>query len=73
MFEVGQKVTVTQIDSSHGVIDAAGEEGVITFAGRTGDADIAGQMVYVEWVNRPMRHQKNGSFRPYAQMWLDES
>lgn len=73
MFEVGQQVTVTQIDSAHGVIDPAGEEGVITFAGRVNDADHAGQMVYVEWVTRPLRHQRNGSFRPHSQMWLDES
>ena len=67
MFQVNQEVMVNQIDSGNGVIDADGERGVITFVGRV-DGDKV--MVYVEWVDRPLRHQRNGSFRPCAQMWL---
>ena len=69
MFEVGQEVKVTQVDSANGFVDPAeGERAVITFTGRV-DGDKT--MVYVEWVDRPLRHQRNGAFRPQAQMWLE--
>ena len=67
MFEVNQEVKVNQIDSGNGVIDANGERGVITHVGTIEDGRA---MVYVEWVDRPLRHQANGSFRPYTQIWL---
>ncbi len=67
MFEVGQETKVKQINSGNGVVDADGERGVITHVGRIEDGRA---LVYVEWVDRPLRHQANGSFRPFAQMWL---
>lgn len=70
MFTEGQEVYVNQTDSAHGIIEQDGERGVITHAGRI--ADGREQLVYVEWVDRPMRHQRNGSYRPYSQMWLSE-
>jgi hypothetical protein len=67
MFEVNQEVKVNQIDSGNGVIDANGERGVITHVGTIEDGRA---LVYVEWVDRPLRHQANGAFRPYTQIWL---
>ena len=67
MFTEDQEVHVKMLDSAHGIIEQDGERGVITHAGRVDDGQ---QLVYVEWVERPMRHQRNGSFRPYTQMWL---
>tara|TARA_R100000329_G_scaffold127584_1_gene106283 strand:+ start:73 stop:282 length:210 start_codon:yes stop_codon:yes gene_type:complete len=67
MFEVNQEVKVNQIDSGNGVIDADGERGVITHVGAIDDGRA---LVYVEWVDRPLRHQANGSFRPFTQIWL---
>ena len=66
MFELNQEVKINQIDSGNGVIDADGERGVITHVGAVED-DRA--LVYVEWVDRPLRHQANGAFRPFTQMW----
>jgi hypothetical protein len=67
MFEVNQEVKVNQIDSGNGVIDANGERGVITHVGTIEDGRA---LVYVEWIDRPLRHQANGAFRPYTQIWL---
>lgn len=67
MFKEGQEVFVTQLGSAHGIIDADGERGVISFTGRVNNGQ---QLVYVVWVDRPLRHQANGQVRPHAQMWL---
>lgn len=67
MFEVNQEVKINQIDSGNGVIDADGERGVITHVGTVEDGRA---LVYVEWVDRPLRHQANGAFRPFTQIWL---
>jgi len=60
MFEVGQEVKVNQIDSGNGVVDADGERGVITHVGSIEDGRA---LVYVEWVERPLRHQAGGDMR----------
>lgn len=67
MFKEDQEVFVTLLDSAHGIIDADGERGVISYAGRVNEGQ---QLVYVLWVDRPLRHQRNGAIRPFSQMWL---
>jgi hypothetical protein len=67
MFTVGQEVFVTQLGSAHGIIDPEGERGVISAADRI---DNGQQLVYVQWVERPMINQRNAKIIPYAQMWL---
>lgn len=67
-YEVGNIIFVKQ-DTSASVVEGL-EEAKITYVGRD-DGDRV--MCYIEWVERPMRHQKNGSFRPYSQVWVPKS
>ena len=67
MFAVNQKVKIDRIDSANAVVSTSGEEVVITDALKI-DGDR--QMVYVSFINRPMIKQRNGEFRPFAQLWL---
>lgn len=67
-YEIGNIIFVKQ-DTSASVIEGC-EEAKITHVGRDDGERV---MCYIEWVERPMRHQKNGSFRPYTQAWVPKS
>ena len=69
MFEVGQETFITQVDSANGVISADGERAIITHVG-THTNQSGDPLCYVEWVDRPLRHQRNGAFRPFTQLFL---
>ena len=49
------------------------ERAVITHisADSAGRGRNNGTLCWVEWVDRPMRHQANGSFRPATQLFLE--
>ena len=75
--EVGQEVYINQWDSATGdvITDISNtlmddlERAVITHIGdHTRDGN---PLCWVEWVDRPMRHQANGAFRPTAQLFLE--
>jgi len=70
--EVGQEVHIHQWDSATGDVytDVSNtnmdglERAVITHIGDN-------NLCWVEWVDRPMRHQANGAFRPSTQLFLE--
>jgi len=68
--EAGKSILVNQPES-HFVV--AGEEAALithVTEGHSSEALPNHSLCYIEWVNRPMRHQANGSFRPYTQVWV---
>ena len=72
---IGKEIYVNQTDYAHGYITDSnqGERGKIT---HIGDSDPfgfhAGKLCYIEWIDRPIVHKKNGSFRPFTQLWLSD-
>ena len=67
MFTEGQIVNIIKTNSASAFVNADGEQAVIIDALRI-DGDR--QMVYVEYPNRPLRRQRNGSFTQKDQLWL---
>lgn len=70
MFTEGQTVNITKINSASAFVSVDGEKAVVIDALRI-DGDR--QMVYVEYPNRPLRRQRNGSFTQKDQLWLSLS
>lgn len=68
--EAGKSILVSQLES-HFVV-AGDEAALITHVteGHSSEALPNHSLCYIEWVNRPLRHQMNGSFRPFAQVWV---
>lgn len=64
-YQIGNIILVKQDTSASVTVGC--EEAKITHVGRD-DGDRV--LCYIEWINRPLRHQKNGSFRPYTQVWV---
>ena len=51
-----------------------GERAVVTHIGGVSPTGShAGNLCYVEWIDRPMVHQRNGSYRPFKQLWLSHN
>ena len=77
--KVGQEVYIHQWDSATGdvITDVSNtlmddlERAVITHVGGF-NRDGHGPLCWVEWVDRPIKHQRNGSFRPATQLFLTE-
>ena len=68
--EVGKSILVYQA-ASHFVV--AGDETARITHVREGDSHPElpnHSLCSIEWVNRPLRHQMNGSFRPFTQVWV---
>lgn len=48
-----------------------GERAIVTHIGDVSPTgNYAGNLCYVSWIDRPIVHHKNGSFRPFQQLWL---
>jgi hypothetical protein len=76
--KVNQEVYIYQWDSATGDVftsvdhdrDMSGlERAVITHIGDHSRDGLP--LCWVEWVDRPMVHQANGSFRPSSQLFLE--
>ena len=70
---VGSEIFVALVES-HLVCEGA-ERALVTHVGDTSDAfsgsdGKAHSLCHIEWVDRPLRHQRNGSFRPSTQVWV---
>jgi hypothetical protein len=68
--EVGQYIYVEQ-DHSASVVEGD-EVARITHISEGCESDFrpAHKLCYIEWVNRPLMHQRNGAFRPNTQVWV---
>ncbi len=68
--EVGQYIYVEQ-DHSASVVEGD-EVARITHISEGCESDFrpANKLCYIEWVNRPLMHQRNGAFRPNTQVWV---
>jgi|TARA_A100001391_G_scaffold181100_1_gene146871 hypothetical protein len=68
--EVGQYIYVEQDDCASVV---EGDEAArITHISEGHESDFrpGHKLCYIEWVNRPLKHQRNGAFRPSTQVWV---
>ena len=75
--KVGEEIYVVQWDQANGLVFGSpvtdeAERCVITHVGDHTNEDGA-PLCWVEWVDRPMRHQANGTFRPAAQLFLENA
>ena len=67
---LGQTIYVDQ-EESHLVCEGS-ERALITHVGN-GSHHPLGEthsLCHIEWVDRPLIHQRNGSFRPNTQVWV---
>ncbi len=68
--EVGQTIYVDLVDFHR--VDEGSERALITHVGY-GSHHPLGEthsLCHIEWVDRPLIHQRNGSFRPHTQVWV---
>ena len=73
--EIGKEIYVHQTNYYTGYLvnKDDGERAKITHIGDSDPEGFhAGNLCYVEWIDRPMVHQRNGSFRPFTQLWLSD-
>ncbi len=68
--EVGQTIHVELVDFHR--VDEGSERALITDVcdGSHSSLHETHSLCYIEWVDRPLIHQRNGSFRPFNQVWV---
>ena len=68
--EVGQTIYVDLVDYHR--VGEGSEKALITYVGDSSHHSMGEthSLCYIEWVDRPLIHQRNRSFRPFDQVWV---